>query len=99
MSNQVKLFNQSMSAGTLPRDRLDYTANVIPIHKKGERCLVSNYRAISLTSVVVKVMGKIICTQLLSALEKSECITDNQFRIHTNYSTVTATLLLTAIHE
>ena len=31
-----KLFNLSMSSGSLPRDWT--IANVIPIHKKGERC-------------------------------------------------------------
>ena len=54
-------------------------------------------RPISLTSIVVKVMEKIICKQLISALEKSEHISDNQFGFRTNRSTIT--LLLTAIHD
>ena len=53
-----QLFNQSMLAGTLPRDWT--TVNVIPVYKKDEHCLVSNYRPISLTSIVVKVMENII---------------------------------------
>ena len=90
-----QLFNQSMSSGTLPRDWT--TANVVPIYKKGERCLVNNYRPISLTSVVVKVMEKIIHKRLISALEKSKRISDNQFCFRANRSTVT--LLLSAIHD
>ena len=53
-----QFFNQSMSSGTLPKDWT--TANIIPIYKKGERCLVNNYKPISLTSIVVKVMEKVI---------------------------------------
>ena len=85
-----QLFNQSMSSGTLPRDWT--TANVIPIYKKGERCLVSNHRPISLTYIVVKVMERIICKQLISALERSGRISDNQFGFRTNRSTI-------AIHD
>jgi len=84
-----------MSSGTLPRDWT--TANIIPVHKKGERCLVNNYRPISLTSIVVKVMEKIISRQLITALEKSGRISNNQFGFRTNRSTVT--LLLSVIHE
>ena len=90
-----QLFNQSMSSGTLHRDWT--AANITPIYKKGERCLACNYRPISLTSIVVKVMERIICKQLISALERSGCISDNQFGFRANRSTVT--LLLSAIHD
>ena len=48
------LFNLSFSLGQLPPDWK--LANVVPIHKKGDNCDVNNYRPISLTSLVVKVM-------------------------------------------
>ena len=63
-----QIFNQSMSSGSLPSDW---------IHKKNECCLVNNYRPISLTLVVVKVMERIICKHLISALEKFKCISAN----------------------
>ena len=72
-----QLFNQSMSSGTLPKDWT--TANIVPIYKKGERCLVNNYRPISLTSIIVKVMEKVISRQLVTVLEKSGHISNNQF--------------------
>ena len=90
-----QLFNQSVSSGTLPRDCT--TAITVPIHKKGERCLVKNYRPISLTSIVVKVMEKVICNQLVSVLDMTGHISDNKFGFHANCSTVT--LLLSAIHD
>ena len=88
-------FNQSLSSGTLPRDWT--AANITPIYKKGERCLVCNYKPISLTSIVVKVMERIICKQLISTLQRFGCIRDNQFGFRANQSTVI--LLLSAIHD
>ena len=90
-----QLFNQSMSSETLPKDWT--TANIVPIYKEGERCLVNNYRPISLTSIVVKVMEKVISRKLVTVLEKSGCIGNNQFGFRANRSTVT--LLLSVIHD
>jgi len=52
------LFIQSIKSGTLPRDWV--SANIVPVHKKGDKSVASNYCPISLTSVVVKVMERII---------------------------------------
>ena len=48
------LFDLSFSMGQLPNDWK--IANVVPIHKKSDKSDVNNYRPISLTSLVVKVM-------------------------------------------
>jgi len=53
------LYSKSVESGTLPRDWV--TANIVPVHKKGDRCVASNYRPISLTSVV-KIMERIANT-------------------------------------
>ena len=52
------LCDQSLYAGEFPTDWNN--ANVTPIHKKGSRSQPSNYRPISLTSQVVKVLKSII---------------------------------------
>ena len=52
------LFNLSMSSGHLQRDSI--AANVISVHKKGNKRLASNYRPISLTSIIVKIMERIV---------------------------------------
>ena len=49
-------FNFSLSIGTLPRDRV--SANIVPVHKKGDRHLSSNYHPISLISIVIKVIWR-----------------------------------------
>ena len=53
-----KLFKQSMLTGKLPQDWA--TAIVFPIFTKSDPCLSSNYKPISLTSIIVKVMERII---------------------------------------
>ena len=52
------LFTQSFRSGVLPPDW--QTATVRPIFKKGDKLDASNYRPISLTSIVVKIMEFII---------------------------------------
>ena len=61
-----KSFNQSMSSGKLPLDWV--TANVVPIHKKSDKRLPSNYRPISLTSIIVKIMERIVRRQMVGIL-------------------------------
>lgn len=40
------------------------TANIVPIHKKGSKENIENYRTISLTSLVMKVFEHIICDDI-----------------------------------
>ena len=90
-----RLFQLSLSSGALPRDWV--TANVVPVHKKGDKHLPSNYCPISLTSIVVKVMERIIHRQLVLALESKHLISDSQHGFRRKRSTVT--LLLSAIND
>ena len=62
-----KLFQLSLSTGTLPRDWV--TANTVPVYKKGDSHLSSNYCPISLTSVVIKLMERIIHRQIVKELK------------------------------
>ena len=81
--------------GLLPKDWT--TANVVPIHKKGDRRVTANYRPISLTSIVVKIMERIICRKLTEVLKKSNRLSDAQFGFRSHRSTVS--LLLSAVHD
>jgi hypothetical protein len=58
----ARLLDITMNNGTLPCDWR--RATVIPIHKGGDRSLVTNYRPVSLTSVVCKQMEHIIASYL-----------------------------------
>ena len=61
------LFNISFVKGCIP-DELKL-AYIVPVHKKGEKGLVENYRPISLTSLIMKVFEKCIRKELCSACE------------------------------
>ena len=56
------IFEASFMNGILPYDwRI---ANTVPIHKKGSKAEPNNYRPVSLTSAVCKLMGSIIRHQI-----------------------------------
>ena len=59
-----RLFKLSFETGNIPSDWK--TANVVPIHKKGSKVEVNNYRPISLTSLVMKIYEKVIRDDLMS---------------------------------
>ena len=58
------LFNISYTTGHIPADWK--MANVVPIHKKGSKSEVTNYRPISLTSIIMKTYERLIRDDLLS---------------------------------
>ena len=71
------LFNKSFQSGVLPSEwRIAF---VTPIHKKGSHHLASNYRPVSLTSTVVKVMESIVKTNVLEHLTSNNLLTCHQF--------------------
>ena len=89
------LFNKSMSTGTLPRDWV--SANVVPVYKRGDRQAPSNYRPISLTSIVVKTMERIIHSEVMSTLEAHHLISTHQYGFRRGHST--SHLLLEAVND
>ena len=69
-------------------------ARVVPIHKKGSSCLVSNYRRISLLSIFNKLIEKLMYNRIIGYLEKFSILHNNQFGFRSKYSTTHALLLL-----
>jgi Reverse transcriptase (RNA-dependent DNA polymerase) len=70
------LFKSSLEEGQLPRAWKE--ANVSPIHKKGPKSSVDNYRPVSLTSVCCKVMEKVVRRVLLSHMVENGHLSDYQ---------------------
>ena len=84
------LFNKSFQSGVLPSEwRIAF---VTPIHKKGSQHLASNYRPVSLTSTVVKVMESIIKTNVLEHLTSNDLLTSHQFGFLRGHSCTTQLL-------
>ena len=61
------IFNLCFSCGQLPAEWK--IANIVPIHKKGDKSHVQNYKQISLTSIASKVFEKCIRNELLKMCE------------------------------
>lgn len=66
------VFNKSISEGVLPNDWM--IAHIIPLFKKGDPQLPSQYRDVSLTSVICKVLERIIRSQMFDYMEKNGII-------------------------
>ena len=78
---------KSLYEGKLPSDWK--TAVVSPIWKKGCRTLASNYRPISLTSVVCKVLAAIIRYEIVNHVNQEKLFTKNQHGFTTGKSCLT----------
>ena len=79
------LFNLSMSTCTLPE--VWKYSNVVPIHKKGKKCKVDNYRPISLLNSVSKVMERLVFNHIYPVV--SPQINSAQHRFMKHRSTTT----------
>lgn len=90
-----KLFNLSLTTGSVPCAWK--ISRVIPIHKSGDRNLVSNYRPISLQPIVCKILERIIHKHILHHLQDNNILTNRQFGFLPKSSTSDA--LITALHD
>ncbi len=60
------------------------SANVVPMYKKGDKSMAGNYRPISLTSVLGKLLESILTKHITNHLEINKLMNDSQhgFRKH-----------------
>ena len=70
------IFDKSLSTGELPREWIE--ANITPIFRKGSRVRKSNYRPISLTSVVCKLIESIVRDHIMKFLNIQNLINSAQ---------------------
>ena len=78
------LLQKSLDTGELPTDWRD--ANISSIYKKGDKHLPENYRPVSLTSVICKILEHIICRHLLKHLESNKILTNLNHGFRSGYS-------------
>ena len=64
-------------------------ANITPSHKSGCKLTLTNYRGISLTSVLCKTMERIISSHIRVHLSNFDIISKKQHGFSPNLSTVT----------
>ena len=73
------IFRTSIETSELPRNWLD--AVITPIFKKGNKTLPENYRPVSLTSLLCKILERLVVTQLIKHLKANElaCLQQHGF--------------------
>lgn len=81
------IFRQSLSTGEVPEDWR--RANITPIHKKGNKSAALNYRPVSLTSVVSKVMEGFIREELIAHVNSNEILCNAQHGFRSRRSCLT----------
>lgn len=70
------LFNNSLASGIVPHQWL--VANVTPLFKGGSKLEPSNYRPVSLTSVICKVLERCIRSRIMCHMIKNNLLTPEQ---------------------
>ena len=90
----TRLYRLSLKTGKVPKSWKH--ANVQPVPKKGCRADPANYRPVAITSVICKIMERVLNNRLLAYLEANELLSDGQYGFRTGRST--GDLLVYATH-
>ena len=85
-----ELFNLSIRSGCFPA--LWKVSNIVPIPKSGDSNSPSNYRPISLLSILSKVLEKHTVNLLMAFSDDSSLLSDSQWGFLSGRSTTTALL-------
>ena len=86
----VYIFNKSLSEGRVPSDWKN--AEVTAIFKKGNKSEAGNYRPVSLTSIVCKILESFITDQIRNHMESKNLFTQCQHGFRQHRSCVTQLL-------
>ena len=78
----ANIFSYSLITGGVPDDWR--TAQVLPIYKKGSRSNPLNYRPVSLTSILSKLMEHIICHNINNYLDSNNILSESQHGFRKN---------------
>ena len=72
----TRLYERSLREGAIPGDW--ESANVVPLHKGGSKCAVGNYRPVSLTSVICKVLESLLKDAIIAHLQRYRLLNKSQ---------------------
>ena len=71
------IFHKSLSSGVIPDDWKK--ANITCIFKKGNKQDPGNYRPVSLTSVICKLLERTVREEIVNHLSVNKLLSDSQF--------------------
>ena len=80
------IFNTSIKTKTLPSEWKK--ANVTAIYKKGNKSQPGNYRPVSLTAILCKVLESLIRDEIITHMKKNKLFSDKQFGFISGRSTM-----------
>ena len=86
----TKFFNLSMRTSTFPMKWKE--ANVTALFKKGNKNLTENYRPVSLTSTVCKIMESLVKKELMEYMEFNNLFSIHQHGFRSGHSCITQLL-------
>ena len=89
------IFNASLDTGVVPQSWKE--AIVVPIFKQGSKNIPGNYRPISLTSILSKLLEHIIASQMMKFLIANNLLSDRQFGFRAKSST--ELMLISMVHK
>ena len=89
------IFRSSLSSGMIP-EKWKW-AHITPVFKKGSKHDKENYRPISLTSVICRLLERIIKNEIVKHLDANELFSNDQYGFRAKRSCVTQ--LLEALEE
>ena len=91
--SMTKLFNLSIASGSNPQAWK--LARIVPIHKSGNKALPSNYRPISILSVISKILVRHVHSMISNFVAEYSPITSCQWGFMPHRSTVSALCSIT----
>ena len=79
------IFNRSLEENKVPNDWKE--ARISAIYKKGKKSLASNYRPVSLTSVICKLMERLVRDHIIEHFQVNKLFTEKQYGFISGRST------------
>ena len=89
------LFRQSIDIGEIPKEWS--LTNICPLFKKSDRSLACDYCPVSLTCVPCKLLGHIVCSNIMAHLDEYKLLSDRQHAFRKGHSCETQ--LTTVIND
>ena len=86
------IINTSIVSGVFPTNWKE--AKVVPIHKKGDKRTLKNYRPVALLSVAGMILERVVAIQIEEHFENNRLFGDFQFGFRQNKSTISELLTL-----
>ena len=71
-----KIYRKSIDESEVPMQWKE--AHIVPIYKSGSKAIMANFRPVALTSVVCKVLEKILCSAIIGYLTTHNLISQQQ---------------------